>query len=227
MFYMQDYQLDENEKLRKVLANNLIKYRKANNLTQMEVAQKLAYSDKNISRWERGELVPDITNLKKLSQLYNISVDDFLSENNQPTKSTMKIKYQKKRFFTRKQLLISLLSISIVWLTAFIAFFILNILNLNSFLAWKVFVIAIPLSMIVLLVFSSLWCTNLFNCIVVSFLIWSVALAFYITFTFENSWLIFILAIPLQVMDILWFVFRKVKKVVSTSLKEESKEKES
>ena len=36
------------------LAENLVKYRKHFNLTQAELAEKLNYSDKAVSKWERG-----------------------------------------------------------------------------------------------------------------------------------------------------------------------------
>ena len=72
--------MEREEKLRRNIANNLIHYRKESNLTQLELAEKLQYSDKAISKWERGESVPDIFILHTLADLYSCSVDDFLSE---------------------------------------------------------------------------------------------------------------------------------------------------
>ncbi len=224
---MQDNEILESEGLRKTLAKNLVKYRKANKLTQMELAQKLSYSDKNISRWERGELIPDVINLKKIADLYGLKVDDLISENKEIVEIKEKVDV-KHRFFSKKQLLITLLSISIVWLVAFISFFVLSLLpSPYKEFAWKVFIIAIPISTIVCLVFTSLWCTNLFNSLIVTILIWSIALTIYVTFSFENSWLIFILAIPVQIMDILWFTLRKVRFVVNREINKEKIEKES
>ena len=70
-------------------------------------------------------------------------------------------------------------------------------------------------------VFTSIWCTNLLNAITVSFLIWSTAVAIHICVPVPEIWLIYIVAIPLQVLDILWFTFRKVNKNLLKSQQEE------
>ena len=69
--------IKENEFKTKV-AKNLIYYRKANNLTQSDLAQKLNYSDKAISKWERGENLPDLYILTTISSLYGITLNDWL-----------------------------------------------------------------------------------------------------------------------------------------------------
>lgn len=199
------------DELKQVIAKNLIKYRKRAKLTQLELADKLMYSDKNISKWERAEAVPDVIVLKTLADMYEISVNDFLVENNTVPVEEKKPN-NKKKIMDRKQILITLLSVSLVWLVATVSFGIMvNFKTLQPY-AWKCFIVAIPLSMIIALVFTSNWCTNLANCIVVGFLIWTSALAIYICVTIPNIWLIFIIAIPLQILDILWFVFRKVNR---------------
>ena len=71
--------MENKENLTAVIAENLAYYRKKSLLTQSELASKLNYSDKSISKWERAEGVPDIYILKQLADLYGISVNDFLS----------------------------------------------------------------------------------------------------------------------------------------------------
>lgn len=212
------------EELKKVIAKNLVKYRKNAKLTQLELAEKLMYSDKNVSKWERGDAVPDVVILKQLADIYGITVNDFFIDSDEIVQSEIKTdsKKEKSKMLNRKQVLITLLSISLVWLVAIIAFGVLRFTTLQSY-AWWSFIIAIPISVIVVLVFTSIWCTNLLNSIIVSFLIWSVANTIFILFSnIPEMWLIFILAIPLQVLDILWFTFRKVKKL---SNKEDKKVK--
>lgn len=53
-------------------------YRKEKNLTQDEVAEKIGVSGQAVSKWEKGECLPDVYNLKLLGQLYRISVDSLL-----------------------------------------------------------------------------------------------------------------------------------------------------
>lgn len=201
------------ENLKKIIAQNLVKYRKQAKLTQLELAEKLMYSDKNISKWERAEAVPDVVVLKTLADMYGITVNDFLTENNETIVIADNKKAEPKaKVMNRKQVLITLLSVSLVWLVATVAFGTMVNIPVAQPFAWWCFIIAMPITMIVVLVFTSTWCTNLANCIVVSFLIWTTALAIYICVRVPNIWLIFIVAIPLQILDILWFVFRKVNK---------------
>ena len=61
------------------IAKNLIRYRKAANLTQAELAQKINYSDKSVSKWESGRGVPNIESLKAISKFFSVSIDELLS----------------------------------------------------------------------------------------------------------------------------------------------------
>ena len=66
------------DELKKIIAKNLVTYRKQAHLTQAELAEKLGYSDKNVSKWERAEGVPDVLVLHQLAELYGVTVNDFL-----------------------------------------------------------------------------------------------------------------------------------------------------
>ena len=60
-------EINNEQNVRSIIASNLTKYRKNLGLTQLELAEKLNYSDKTLSKWERGESIPDIVTLKQLS----------------------------------------------------------------------------------------------------------------------------------------------------------------
>ena len=64
--------------LRKVIAENLVYYRRQKGLTQLALAETLNYSDKSVSKWERGEGLPDITVLYRLAEFYEITVNDLV-----------------------------------------------------------------------------------------------------------------------------------------------------
>ena len=100
------------------LAKNLTIFRKNRNLTQLELANKLNYSDKAVSKWERGESVPDLCVLKQLADFYGIKIDDLISEPKHKI-STPHLKY-------KKRLAISLCSTGLVWLVAVLSFSIYN-----------------------------------------------------------------------------------------------------
>lgn len=190
--------------LKEIITNNLIHYRKLNNLTQASLAEKINYSDKAVSKWERGESIPDVYTLSLLAELYGITINDLISKE-------VKVKPKPKKN-TKRNVIITILSVIIVWLVACICYIIplifKNIPNL-----WMAFIIALPVSFIVLLVFSALWGnkkTN-FACItgLILTIILSIALPLSVCFSMHKAWLLFILFIPLELMNIFWFILRK------------------
>lgn len=58
------------------------------NLTQQQLADMVGVSNKAVSKWESGEGLPDIENLKRLSSVLNISIDELLSNEVQKRKSS-------------------------------------------------------------------------------------------------------------------------------------------
>ena len=68
----------ENRDWRKSLSDNLTALRRKQKLTQTELGEKLNYSDKSVSKWERGEGVPDLSVMVQLSELYGVGVDEML-----------------------------------------------------------------------------------------------------------------------------------------------------
>lgn len=189
------------EELKERLANNLINYRKLHQLTQIELAQKLNYSDKSISKWERKEGLPDLVILVKIADLYGVTVNDLLAEEGKQVLPRKRISH----------LMISLIAFMGVWVLATFLYMILGLLNMNHFPSWMVFIYAIPVSAIVLVVFSELWGSLLLKLAMVSFLLWSIVLSIYLSFQTVKLWLIFVLAVPVQVIFILWHILKKTK----------------
>ena len=56
--------------LEQIVANNLTELRKEKKWTQAELAEKINYSDKSVSKWELGEALPDLKVLKQMADLY-------------------------------------------------------------------------------------------------------------------------------------------------------------
>ena len=183
------------------LARNLTACRKAFNLTQAELAEKLNYSDKAVSKWERGESVPDLSVLVTISKFYGISIDKLVSDS-----SNIRPKITKS--LGEKRALVVFSSIGFVLLLAVISFAVCNILEVN-FKTWLVFIFATPIISAVSLTYASLWKKLSFIALSLSFLVWSILLTIFLTLTFslattpEALWQIFLLGIPLQVIIIL------------------------
>ena len=193
--------MEKYENLTSVIADNLTYYRKKSKLTQSELAEKLNYSDKSISKWERAEGVPDIYILVQLADLYGLTVNDFLT-----TKKKEKIA---NIYFSK--ILITLMSIALVWFIATLVFISLRIFASSTnenFKHWLIFIYALPISFILLIIFNDVFFKRAYNIIAVSGLCWTIALSLFLSLSFlENISLIFIVAIPFQVMIILFYIF--------------------
>jgi len=59
-----------------IVGNKIFEIRKLNNLSQEQLAEKMSVTRQTISKWELGETAPDIEQSKKLSKIFNISLDD-------------------------------------------------------------------------------------------------------------------------------------------------------
>ena len=70
--------------LKLISASNIIKLRTEAGLTQAELGEKLNYSDKTISKWERGEAIPDAYVLTQMAEIFGVSVDYLLGLTDEP-----------------------------------------------------------------------------------------------------------------------------------------------
>lgn len=199
------------ENLKKIIALNIQALRKESGLTQLDLAERLNYSDKAVSKWERGDSVPDITVLKQIADMFGVTVDYLLNaEHDLPDMSAAT-----KRMIRKNRTIISLLATAMVWFVATAAFVILGLLPYNIPMIWMSFMIAVPVSCIVLLIFNSIWGRNKLNYIIITVLIWSTLLTLFLVLKINNIWLLFVLGIPAQLIVILWSrleVGKKIKK---------------
>lgn len=190
--------------LKQIIANNIIKLRKGKKLTQAEFAEKLNYSDKAISKWERAESIPDIIVLKRISDLFGVSVDYLLNNHNENEKLII-VENKKKSKINKIPL--TLLCTCPIWGIATLIF-ILVLIFLKKHI-WFVFYISIPLTLLIFLIFNSIWGKKRVNYLIVSLFVWSILLCIYLCFIKFNVWQIFILGIPGQIAIILWSALKK------------------
>lgn len=193
------------EDLKQTIAKNLVLYRKQAGLTQQELASKINYSDKAVSKWERAEGVPDVLVLKAIADLYGVTVNDFLEDH---TDKPKKIRFKD---FWAKRWLITLLSAGLVFFIATIVMVVwLMIQPTPSVSVPKyVYLTALPIAIIVVLVFSCIWGKLWQRCIVGSALIWTLCLLIHLVLnivTLNNAWLIYLIGAAMQLLVILWFL---------------------
>lgn len=169
--------------------------------TQAELAQKLNYSDKAVSKWERAESVPDVAVLKEIAGLFNVKVDYLLeAEHNENGESFQTV--SKHRRWNR--VIVALLSATLVFLIATIVFVILELYSIKlSQPSWMIYVYAFPVLFVVLLVFNSIWGKRKANFVIITLLVWNILLAVYLSFLAQHIWLIFVIGIPAQIIILL------------------------
>lgn len=189
------------EDLKPVFSGNLTALRKKKGWTQLELAERLNYSDKAVSKWERGESLPDVTILKQISELFEVTVDYLLVRDHEL--GVVPVSKRKRR----NRAMITGISAVTVWLIASIVYFSLGFVQSVPAWSWVVFLAAVPVCCIVLLVFSALWWGKRWLFTTVSVLIWSLLTCAYFIVFFAaglNIWLIFLIGIPAQVIVFLW-----------------------
>ncbi len=193
------------DELKIVFASNLIRLRSDAGLTQAELGERLHYSDKSVSKWERGESIPDAFVLKTIAEMFSVTVD-YLLESHDKWEAPVP-EMEKTESYSR--LFIVLAAIAGIW-TISIAEFV--IFWLFGQLHWLAFVAAVPVSLVTLLVFNSLWFKGRGNMYIVMALVLCVIALVYFSLFAHNFWQLFIIAVPAELVVFLSFNIRKKRK---------------
>ena len=189
--------------LKFIIAKNIQKLRQEKGMTQLELAEKLNYSDKTVSKWERGESLPDIVVLKTIADLFEVTLDYLVEEEHDGKPVT---KEMMDRNYRRNCCIITGTSIFIVALMATLIYVILAMIFPGTSYPWLCYAYAVPAALIVWLVFNSIWFNPRRNFMIVSLLVWSLLLALYLTFSILGFyiWPIFLIGIPAQLIIWIW-----------------------
>ena len=185
--------------LRRTVSKNIASYRKAAGFTQQELASRLNYSDKSVSKWERGESLPDIYILSQIADLFGVTVSNLIGEVEPPKESK-----------PHYRLFILALSVALAFAVAAILFVIFEIADI-SFQSWLFFIYAIPVAAILSIVFTCLWWNIFWQAVSISVLIWSLGLCIFLSVPLRNVHLVFVVCAAMQVLTILWELFRKFR----------------
>ena len=211
------------EKLKNQLGANIVMYRKRSGLTQAKLAERLNYSDKAVSKWERGESMPDVLTLVQLAELFDVKVDDLIRDPEEipentggPIEHVMEAAVEKTlKRKANKRVILSLSSL-LVWFVALLVFVVVSSLDIPR--SWIAFLYAIPADAIVRLSLRSAWRDFRWNKTLISILMWGGLLSLYASlklFVHVDIWKLFLLGIPGQLAVLLWF------RMYSKSSKEE------
>ena len=192
------------EDIKLIISQNIVSLRRESGMTQLELAEKLNYSDKAISKWERGESVPDITVLKAIADLFGVTVDYLIDKEHETERGPVHQEVDPRA--KRKHSVITAMSVLLVWVIATILFVILDASIKQGVAHWLVFAYAVVVSAIVWLVFNSIWHNRRKNYLIVSLLLWSALASVHLSVLCGavNLWQIYLLGIPGQIIIILW-----------------------
>ena len=191
------------KELREIIGQNLTELRKQKGYTQISLAERLNYSDKAISKWEKGTSLPSIDVLLDLANLYGVTLDYLVKEGDSKEKKLLMNDNVKRR----NHILITLLSSILVWIVA-TTLYVFTYIPTKEPSLWTIFLWAVPVNSIVLIVFNGIWGKRKYLAIPVLLLIWSLLASIHLQVLMVlpevNLWLIYLLGIPLSIATLLW-----------------------
>lgn len=204
------------ENLDTIIANNLCYLRKKAGLTQIEFGKKFNYSDKTVSKWELGSVIPGIETLKDIADFYGVSVDYLITEHKSNADfQTIQIRDAEKR---NKAIIMALAVLAIFCIATCVyvwSYFRLKTIDVEINKYWNAFLFAIPVAAFISTYFSQRWFkkTNL-SLIFSSIGLWSALLAFFVLYIFEDYyWFVFIIGAPIQAGLVLIYKLRHPKQI--------------
>ncbi|MBQ7968806.1 MAG: helix-turn-helix transcriptional regulator [Clostridia bacterium] len=191
------------------VAKNITELRILNNMTQVELAEKLNYSDKTISKWERAESSPDISVLVELADIFGVTLDYLVRSDN--IEEVVVEHKEKEAKYNRRA--ISYIAEGGGWIVAVFAFIITTLIINKMTFQWLYFVYALPVVLVVKLIFNSIWFNPRHNYLIISALMWSILATIHITFMYfkVDVSLIYLLGAAGQIIIVLSSFINKPK----------------
>lgn len=212
-----------NEELKSRVGSSIARLRRERGLTQAELAERINYSDKAVSKWERAESLPDVLTLISLAEQLGTDMNTLtgLSAAPEPTPEPIPepepipVEPEKpapKRYSADRGVIQKLSSI-LVWVVALFLYMVLDAFGVKHL--WLLFVVAVPANAIVLLSLRSAWKLYGLNRILISVIMWGFLLVIYLLLLVTakvNVWRILPMGLLGQAAILLWFkMFRPVK----------------
>ena len=201
--------MDEQE-IRKNFGENLSRLRKYNKLSQQELAEKLSYSDKAISKWELGDNIPDIITLERIAEIFNVSVDELIKPN---------ISVSKSGVTKRKRLIITILASGLGLFLGIVGLLVLSILKFQAGITGEIidkfiyccYPLAFFAGSVITIVLTVLWFEKIWQFIAITTCIWSSAVVamIWLDFNIAVIWIIILVAL---IANALFYFFLKITK---------------
>lgn len=189
--------------IEEIVIKNIINLRKKNGLKQSDVAEKISYTNKAISRWEKGEVIPSLKVLGELATFYNVPFTYFFEEHeDQETQKRTTIA-------NNMYIAITLSTTLVVWTIATLIF--LTIRTYTGQEYPKIFIWAVPTSACVIDFCLKRWFKSKYTLITKTIILWTTIASIYFQLYHLNMWTIYLLGIPAQTSIVLTYVVKKIK----------------
>ena len=207
-----------NEELKSRVGANIARLRRDRGLTQAELAERINYSDKAVSKWERAESLPDVLTLISLAEQLGTDLNTLtgLPAASQPEPEPVPVQEEEappavpenpaKKRYTADRGVIQKLSSILVWVVALFLYMVLDEFGIKNL--WLLFVVAVPANAIVLLSLRSAWKLYGINRLLISVILWGALLTVYLLLLVTakvNVWRILPMGLLGQAAIILWF----------------------
>ena len=198
----------KNQVSKLTIAKNLTDLRKISGLTQAQLAEKLGYTDKAISKWEHAETLPDVITLATIADFYGVTLDyltttDEIRKKQQPTNKSQAL----------NKTLAILMAVTAIWIISAVVYTVLFTVFHQHI--WTAFVWPVPLSFSLAFTFLIFWGTRKSRMIISTIAVWTSLAAIYLELgrTLPDNagwafWSIFFIGIPLTVLSVLWYFIR-------------------
>ena len=219
-----------NEELKLRVGSNIARLRRERGLTQAELAERINYSDKAVSKWERAESLPDVLTLLNLAEQLGTDLNTLTGcapeipepepmpepapePEPEPVPAPEPAVKKLARRYTADKTVIQKLSSILVWVVALFLYMVLDAFGVKNL--WLLFVVAVPVNAIVLLSLRSAWKLYGWNRILISIIMWGFLLTIYLLLLVVgkvNVWKILPMGLLGQMAILLWFkMFRPVE----------------
>ena len=197
----------DGENLKNQIGSNIARFRRQAGLTQAGLAERLNYSDKAVSKWERGESIPDVMTLVQLAELFGIGVGELVADPKAPAPAAPGQEPAAEKPKANKGVILALSS-TLVWFVALLVYVVLSSFRALTAYSYIAFFFAVPINAIVALSLLSAWGNFRWNKLLISVMVWGFLIAFHflgwVIFHY-NFWKLFLLGIPGQIAIFLWF----------------------
>ena len=181
------------DELKAIFASNLIRLRSEKGMTQAELGAYLNYSDKTISKWERGEAIPDAYVLTQLAELFGVSVDFLLSSHDKWEKPKEN-EIEEVRYSVEHIIALAVIGVLTAFLIAFVTLWLLGIVE------WRLFLFALSAAILVYMILICVFKRTRQLPVVIMLFVASLLVIVYFFLPGAALWQLFVILVPAEVI---------------------------